>query len=271
MKYFLTIVVLCGLFILAQSASAIGTDSVYKTSVCKTGSNGQLVYCPLEPIVPGSETGNIKLPDLLNTLFKVLMSVGALFAVVSLTVAGIEVMISEIPVVKNKARERAWAAVWGLLLLAASYLILFTINPCLTSFNLLNTETGVAAKCSSPITTPAATPENTTPALSYGVCAPPTYSTNSPLSVFEGYHIGSRCGAEMQRLAQDQSYALVETANMGAVIVTKKSNASSANALGTIKLFTAECEAAEGIATPASNKNTTDGRVGLVTIFLCVQ
>jgi len=71
-----------------------------------------LIYTPLEPIVPGSETGNITLPGLLNTVFRVLMSVGALIAVVSLTVAGIEVMVSEIPVVKNKARERAWAAIW---------------------------------------------------------------------------------------------------------------------------------------------------------------
>jgi hypothetical protein len=56
-----------------------------------------------------------------------------------LTVAGIEYMVSDVPNVKLGAKDRASAAILGLLILAGSVLILQTINPNIVKFsNLLN-------------------------------------------------------------------------------------------------------------------------------------
>lgn len=100
--------------------------------------NGQLSYIPLEPL-PGTTRGGqtvSSLPALLSALFKLLITFGSLFAVVMLVVAGIGYMISEAAVDIEKAKERARAALWGLLLLTGCWLILYTVNPDLLKFNL---------------------------------------------------------------------------------------------------------------------------------------
>ena len=53
-----------------------------------------------------------------------------------LVVAGIGYMVSEAAVDIQKAKDRAVAALWGLLLLTGCWLILYTINPDLLKFNL---------------------------------------------------------------------------------------------------------------------------------------
>ncbi|MGC9602425.1 MAG: pilin [Minisyncoccia bacterium] len=108
------------------------------TAPANTGTN--LPYQALEPI-PGLTTnpdltnpGN--LPTIVNAIFTILISVGALLAVLMLTVGGIEYMVSSTIKTKQEGLKRAQAALWGIVLIAASWLILNTINPKLLSFNL---------------------------------------------------------------------------------------------------------------------------------------
>ena len=100
---------------------------------------GQMEYIPLEPLPcpngPCDQSGT-NFPSFVSTIFKVLIGFGGLFAVVMIVIAGIGYMLSESALDISKAKSRAQAALWGLLLLAASWLILFTINPKLLTFDL---------------------------------------------------------------------------------------------------------------------------------------
>lgn len=103
--------------------------------------NGRCDYVPLEPLPCQEPSGNCgqtgnNFPAFVSAIFRALITVGGLFAVVMIVVAGIGYMISESAVDIEKAKHRAQAALWGLLLLAGSWLILNTINPRLLEFNL---------------------------------------------------------------------------------------------------------------------------------------
>jgi hypothetical protein len=99
----------------------------------------QLKYIPLEPIQGLSldTRSPDSLPLLLNQIFMILFSLGGLLAVVMLTVGGIQYMISSAVPTKKEGLERARAAIYGILILASSYLILYTINPNLTQMQFL--------------------------------------------------------------------------------------------------------------------------------------
>ena len=96
-----------------------------------------LSYTPLEPLlgIDSNPREAITLPTLLNGLFKLLITLGALFAVGTFVYGGITYMVSDIVHQKETARERMVAALWGLVLVIASVLILNTINPQLSVFN----------------------------------------------------------------------------------------------------------------------------------------
>lgn len=111
---------------------------------------GKITYVPLEPLpCPNGacDQSGTNFPSFVSTIFKVLIGFGGLFAVVMIVIAGIGYMLSESALDTSKAKSRAQAALWGLLLLAGSWLILNTINPKLLEFNLssigkLNTSSG---------------------------------------------------------------------------------------------------------------------------------
>ena len=107
--------------------------------------NGTLEYSPLEPL-PGLEgIENVDFATMLNLLFKVLITVGALFAVGMLVWGGIMYMASGATGEIGEAKKRMQAAIYGLLLLAGSWLILNTINPQLLNFNISGIEGGGGA------------------------------------------------------------------------------------------------------------------------------
>jgi hypothetical protein len=116
------------------SPSAGSTASTGPCTSCNLG------YTPLEPI-PGVTSGvNLidphNLPAIINSIFTILITVGALLAVLFLTIGGVQYMLSESAGGKNEGIRRATAAMWGILLIAGIWLILHTINPNLLSFNL---------------------------------------------------------------------------------------------------------------------------------------
>ncbi len=100
-----------------------------------------LQYAPLEPIAKFTDQGTADLPSLIKGLFTVLFSLIALWAVGWIVAGGIMYMTSEVVKDHLKAKDMIWAAVYALLILAGSYLILNTINPELLIFKLQNTPT----------------------------------------------------------------------------------------------------------------------------------
>jgi hypothetical protein len=123
----------------AQAAAATtcpGGGQMVNGTTCNLG------YTQLEPI-PGlvSQTGAglvnpNNLHNIINAIFKIIITVGALIAVLSLTLGGVQYMVSGSSGGKNAGRKRAEEALWAILLIAASWLILNTINPALLNFSL---------------------------------------------------------------------------------------------------------------------------------------
>ena len=96
-------------------------------------------YTLLEPLgtFTGIDQGTSDLSGYVNSMLRILISVGALFGVATLTIGGVMYMTSaDSPGLKSKAKDRMWASIWGLLLLTACVLILKTVNPQLLNFNL---------------------------------------------------------------------------------------------------------------------------------------
>ena len=121
------------LFLLAASPLfATGLAHAQTTGGC---SGGTCTYVPLEPL-PGVNQTGLSFAGYISGMFRLFITLGALFAVLMLVLAGISWMTSESPLKLKAAQERATAALYGLLLLVACWLILYTINPNLLRFDL---------------------------------------------------------------------------------------------------------------------------------------
>jgi hypothetical protein len=96
---------------------------------------GTCTYTPLEPISP-AESGAYDMATFIKEMFKILFSISGLIAVVALTAGGIQYMMSEVPGIKAASLDRIKAAMYGILILIGSYVILHTINPQLLEFKL---------------------------------------------------------------------------------------------------------------------------------------
>ncbi len=92
--------------------------------------NGNLpAYVPLEPLPGFDQSGQSDFSFFLNALFKISIAVGAIIALAMLVYSGIVYMVSGAIGTKSAALKRIQASLWGLLLLIASWLLLYTINP----------------------------------------------------------------------------------------------------------------------------------------------
>lgn len=94
-----------------------------------TAGSGNLQYVPLEPL---SITQNSQYPtfcDTVNRLFKILIYVGGMLAVLYLVIGGITFMVSEVVNKRIVARQRIQGALWGLAILLTSWVVLNTLNP----------------------------------------------------------------------------------------------------------------------------------------------
>lgn len=81
------------------------------------------------------------LSDFLNRLFITSISIGAILAVIKLMWGGYRYMLSGLWTSKEGAKETLQNAVLGLLILLGAYLILYQINPCILSLEILNGNT----------------------------------------------------------------------------------------------------------------------------------
>ena len=131
---FLSIVLF--LFLSAGYAHAQTQPTQTATQFCTGGS---CTYVPLEPL-PGLPTSygpnQGSFPTLIGNAFKLLIGAGAVIAVVMIVLGALTYMFSDIVGNKTKALSRIRNAMWAVVLLVSSYLILVTINPELVKFNL---------------------------------------------------------------------------------------------------------------------------------------
>ena len=98
-------------------------------------------YCLLAPL-PGlgdSVDTTQGVGSYINVLIKITIGLISVLAVVMLVVGGIEYMVSNIAGEKASAKSRMTNAIFGLILMLSSYLILNTINP-----KLVNLSVGIA-------------------------------------------------------------------------------------------------------------------------------
>lgn len=108
--------------------------------------NGICTYTPLEPL-PGQPpaSGSLSFAHYVNNIFTLSIVIGAMLAVAALVFSGITYMISEAIPQKDWAKRKLRQALWALLILLGSYLILSTVNPNLVVFNFdsgIGTTTG---------------------------------------------------------------------------------------------------------------------------------
>lgn len=122
----------CGIDASGNSTCSNGNSTNTRGLTCE---NGVCTYTPLEPVSGFEQTGAQDFGSFLKSIFRILFSISALIAVGMLTVGGIEYMVSEVAHRKNEGLRRAQAAIYGILILAGSWLILNTINPRLLEFN----------------------------------------------------------------------------------------------------------------------------------------
>ena len=109
------------------------------------GAGLQEEYQPLAPLpakffedfTPGGSGMNnmYDLPNYLSGMFKILLALAGLLAVVMIVIGGIEYMSTDAISGKSEGKERITNAVLGLLLALVSWLLLYTINPKLLEFN----------------------------------------------------------------------------------------------------------------------------------------
>jgi|GEM_PF-6870456 len=106
-----------------------GVPSSGTSAQCNQG------FCPLEPIgsIPYA-SGN--LGDVLNAIFRLGIGIAALLAVITITWGGFQYMTSD--AIGDKSEGRSWitSAIYGLLIILFSWILLTTINPQITKGTL---------------------------------------------------------------------------------------------------------------------------------------
>ena len=94
--------------------------------------------CLLQPDIIGKnhKSQDVSLGNYLSLLFKTLIGLAGGISALIIVVSGLQYMLSEVPGVKTSAKGHIQEALTGLVLALASYLILYTISPDLSSLNL---------------------------------------------------------------------------------------------------------------------------------------
>src|SRR4051812_41988480 len=67
--------------------------------------------------------------DYLNLIFKLAIALSGVFAVFMIVVGGFQYLTTDAVTGKEEGKERIWRALEGLIMVLASYFILYTINP----------------------------------------------------------------------------------------------------------------------------------------------
>lgn len=95
------------------------------------------------PLVGFAQNNLVNLPigetdsfnDYINAIYVMFISIAALIAVVKIIIAGVKYMFTDIVTQKGEAKKDIQSALLGLLIVMSAVLILFVINPDLTTFD----------------------------------------------------------------------------------------------------------------------------------------
>lgn len=123
-----------------SASYSVGPGTGVQNTNASNDTNGQwqtLNFVPLVkdyPFLGSMQNPNI--PDFLNTLFAITVGAAAALAVLMVAIGGIEYMMTESPFKVGDAKDRIMHAIFGLILVLSSVLILNTINPKITSLEL---------------------------------------------------------------------------------------------------------------------------------------
>jgi hypothetical protein len=149
-----TFLISATLFLLLSAGYAHAQTQPATQTATQFCTGGSCTYVPLEPLPflpncfgPNCAAGktNGSFASLIGGSFKLLIGAGGVIAVVMIVLGALTYMFSDIVGNKKKALDRIRGAMWAVVLLVSSYLILYTINPELLTFNLnLNTPTAPA-------------------------------------------------------------------------------------------------------------------------------
>lgn len=131
-----TLIIAALFFFLCGGYAHAQTQPEQKASQFCTG--GSCTYEPLEPLpyLPNKYGPENSFASAIPGIFKLLIGAGATIAVVMIVLGALTYMFSDIVGNKKKALDRIRGAMWAIVLLVSSYLILSTINPELVTFNL---------------------------------------------------------------------------------------------------------------------------------------
>ncbi len=125
MKYLISFFVFFVLIASASFAFAASEPTIQPT-----------VYTFLEPVKAG-QTSSSNPAEYYKTLYEIGVGLAGLLAVIMLAIGGVEYIASAAnPSALDDAKKRIGAALLGLMIALASYLILQTINPNLINFNI---------------------------------------------------------------------------------------------------------------------------------------
>lgn len=111
---------------------AIGLFLTFSTLAFAQGE----AYQPLTGI-PGVDPNNLSLVSYVNALFLLSIALGAMLAVIKIVLAGFKYMFTDVVTTKSDAKSDIYGALLGLGILLATFVVLYTINPQLTSLNIL--------------------------------------------------------------------------------------------------------------------------------------
>jgi hypothetical protein len=116
-------------------------------------------YTPLINI-PGVNNPQDNFSDFINALYALAIGIAGLLAVVKLIIAGMRYMLSDVVTSKTDAIKDIYGAVFGLLIVLSAYLILYVINPDLTTTNVFKDlkNNPVKAPVSTPVVVGAGVP-----------------------------------------------------------------------------------------------------------------
>ena len=221
--------------VIPKTPSTTNTPNIRQSTnpTCPGRPVGELCYTPLEPL-PGDidESGKPgSFGSLLNGVFRILISLGGLVAVLSLVIGGIAYMTSDAVNKTEWARGRIRNALWGLFILITSVLLLQTINPQLLNFNFI--------------------PGNQTSSTPLEVTA--------TQSNYQFFTAGSQFGQEITATGAN----LLDAPPYGSVLKVNTSKVPISNFQDHITLFTQACEGAGGKVLPAQGQSSA--------AFLCTK
>lgn len=83
--------------------------------------------------------GNLTVEEYINAVYLLSISIAAVLAVLKITIAGVKYIMSDVVTSKQDAKKDIQGALFGLVIVLAAVVILNTINPQLTYFDVLRT------------------------------------------------------------------------------------------------------------------------------------